>query len=158
MAGLARRDVPQVLLPSALPEHPAVLDPALLAEPGRLFVGLQAAHFPDVRMLPDGLPAALFAAEARRDAVAAPAVRLVPRAELLRAVLASVWQEQHSAQPLRDEQHWPGAHSQGGAAASRAALPPVPKVSLPQAEPLRELRAAPDALQAALQRPASQLA
>ena len=99
-----------------------------------------------------------FAAEACRTAAARLAARLVPPAELLRAVPASVRQEQHSAYSLPDEQHPTVAQLQDGPATSAQALPLVLKASLPQAEPPTELRAAPDALPAALQRPASQLA
>ena len=131
-------------LPNALPEHPDEFGPALPVVQGRLFAVLQAAHRLDARPQPDGLPAALFAAEACRSAAVAPSACLVPQVELLPAGRASVRQEQHPEQTRRDEQHLLAAQSQGGAAVSVQALPPAPEAWLPQAE-LTKARAAQDA-------------
>ena len=157
MAFPVRLDVPPELL-NASPEYPDVLGPALPAAQGRRFAGLQAARRRDVRPQLDGLPAALSVAEACRNAAAALTKRFAPQAELWPAGLASAQMEQHSERMQRGEQHLLAEPSQGGVVVLVRALLPVPEAWLPQAEPVKKLRPARDAQQAALQQAALRLA
>lgn len=156
MAVRAHLDVPQEP-PNALPAHPGEFGPELPVVQGRLFAVLQTAHQMDARPQLDGLPAALFVAEACPAAAVLPAAPPVPQVELLPAGLASVRQEQHPARMQLDEQHLLVAQSQGGVAVSVQALPAAPEAWLPQAELATKARVAQDAPQA-LQQAAARLA